>query len=369
MTLASWTVLAEGDSSAGLIKEWRLCDAAMEGNGFLVEGPLEGGEDINGCGGDCRTTLILAPLSGHASIAGQFMMRDANINAADYGGQTPLHHASQMGHTLVVQMLLAFGGVTINARDNMGFSSLDLAIQQNAGGVVRLLLFYGAEDRDGQARKLAHVAAENGSDVAVNDMLNKREDLNLVDAEYGRSPMHWAVWNASGKSLESLLANGGNPKATDHMGDTPFHLAMMGGWMMGIQCLLKQEHHIDLKGNNGKTLLHLAALLGNKSAVQLLLDSGANIAAVDNIGHTALHLATANGRTSTVQLLLAWNAKMDAKGANAHKTPLHVAVENGTSQQRSCYFSRVRIWRQRPTPTRHRFTWLQQMGIKRWRSS
>ncbi|KAL0635164.1 hypothetical protein Q9L58_005889 [Maublancomyces gigas] len=207
--LTSWKSSAEGDYRPEADKETQLRQAVTEGNGFLVGVLLDGGADIEACDIDNRAPLALACISGHGAIVRQLIKRHADINAKDYHQQTPLHLACRKGHTLIVQILLLSSAIKINARDKMGMSSLDLAVRQNVGAVVSQLLFYGAEDLDGEARKRSHVAV-NGSEAGVQEMLDKALDLNLADPEYGRTALHWAAWNASNTALELLLENQAN---------------------------------------------------------------------------------------------------------------------------------------------------------------
>lgn len=137
-----------------------------------MERLLDEGANVEYCGKDVRTPLILACISGHECVVVRLIQRKADTIVKDTHHQTQIHHPSQKGHALVVKVVLSHG-LAVNARDTNGLSSLDLAVRQKAGPFAHPLLFYGAEDLDGQARGQSHIACGRGSEAGVQDMINR----------------------------------------------------------------------------------------------------------------------------------------------------------------------------------------------------
>jgi ankyrin repeat protein len=108
---------------------------------------------------------------GHIKVVQKLIEYDADINAENMFGSTPLHWASR-GHRFkdgsILRLLLKHGGY-VNARDHNGLTSLHEASENGALEVVRLLLEYGAdvEAKDDRGRTALQVASENRHDEVV----------------------------------------------------------------------------------------------------------------------------------------------------------------------------------------------------------
>ena len=273
------------------------------------------------------TALITACIRGDDTTVGHLLktMEQADIRARDAHDMTALHHAAMRNYVSVVGLLLrngVFSGL-VDAFDENGKTPLELAIQCNAGAVVALLTFYGAEDKDGEAKKLREMAIRNGSFQAVQAGVSGRD-------EYGRTALHWAVWRGSLPTAKFLKGKV-NVDATDKDQLAALHIAAMGGNEAMVR-LLVSELGADkgAKTGDGSRALHLAAANGNDSTVRLLISEfGADKEATTIDGSTALHLATANGTESTVRLLVSGlGADKEAKTGDG-LTALQLAAANG----------------------------------------
>lgn len=99
-----------------------------------------------------------------------------------------------------------------------------------------------------------------------------------------------------------------NVNVKDDYGRTPLHLAMWQEHAAIVKLLLDTEKvKRNLRNNAGRTVLHAAALFSDEIRVlvlKLLLDTGkANVNARDNDGKTALDLAIARKHTAITELL------------------------------------------------------------------
>jgi ankyrin repeat protein len=89
------------------------------------------------------TPLLLA--ISHKDVVELLLAYNADVNARNSRGDTPLHAAAAGGNTDVVALLLA-NKAEINAKENThGFTPLHLAARKRNQDVIELLLAKGAE--------------------------------------------------------------------------------------------------------------------------------------------------------------------------------------------------------------------------------
>ena len=101
--------------------------------------------------------------------------------------------------------------------------------------------------------------------------------INTIDAQFGRSPVFWAVERRHRAVVKLLVHHGAS---------------------------------LELQDGNHMTVLTLAALLGDSRLVELLVDSGAPLGSRDLLGLTPLHYAAYMGHERVVSFL-------------AERVPLH----------------------------------------------
>ena len=81
-------------------------------------------------------------LNGHIDVARLLLEHGFDVNGLDRCCRTPLHIASQQGHT----SFLLERGVDVNAKDKSCSTALHLALQERRGvELARLLLEHGAD--------------------------------------------------------------------------------------------------------------------------------------------------------------------------------------------------------------------------------
>ncbi len=138
------------------------------------------------------TLLMIAAENGHASVVEVLLKAEANVNAVDSKGFTPLHVAAENGHASVVEVLLK-AKANVNAVGSEGWTPL-------------------------------HVAAENGHASVVEVLLKAEANVNAVGIE-GCTPLHFAAGNGHVDIVNLLLEKGANVNAVDRYGKTPLDYA------------------------------------------------------------------------------------------------------------------------------------------------
>ena len=84
-----------------------------------------------------------------------------------------------------------------------------------------------------------------------------------------------AAKNGQRAAVQSLLDQGGSPKATDEQGRTPLHLAASHGHQATAEALLRAGAELQARDKAGKTPLDLAEAGGHSGLAAFLLGKGA----------------------------------------------------------------------------------------------
>jgi cytohesin len=155
------------------------------------------------------TALHVAVRAGNLAGVRAALAQNANVNAPDEYGWTPLHQAAWEGHVAVVQVLLGVGA--------------DVKAQISDG-------FY-------EGYTALHVAAEKGRVETVRALLGKGAGVNAAP-ENGWTPLHKAAEYGNAGVVQVLLEKGANANASDEGGYTALHLAAQNGHVAAVQVLL-----------------------------------------------------------------------------------------------------------------------------------
>lgn len=308
-----------------------LCIASATGNCFYVSRLLTG-TNLNANMRDSlgRTPLIVASMFGHTTMVAQLLSSGAKVDILDNDGRTAIHHASIRGHTSINHILCSRTEVSgvVDMRDNTGQSPLDLAINNNDGATVALLIFYGAKDSDNYATKsLLEKSIRYGSPAAVKSMSPTSQYIN--SKENGRTPLHWSTWRDSREGIRVLLRVQADLQAKDDLGQTALHYAAMKGRAEIIRMLIASNATVDAAA------LYAACENGHEATVRLLLEKGADIHGTGKNHCNVLEAAAYSESEATAQLLLAQGASkyyeecLQTAAEKKHGAAVRILLENG----------------------------------------
>lgn len=152
-----------------------------------------------------RRLLHQAVIWGNAALAALLLQHDADQNARDFNGWSPLHHAASYNHVAAAEALLSSGAVS-SFRDSSNTTPLHLAAKADALEVCQLLISRGAEK---QAQDQA-----------------------------GDTPLHAAAQNAGAGLVKLLLDEGCNPLVENLLGKVPYDLANRPGNEDAVRLLI-----------------------------------------------------------------------------------------------------------------------------------
>lgn len=106
----------------------------------------------------------------------------------------------------------------------------------------------------------------------VYDLLYDEIDVNVMDADAGRSVLHWAVLHGQAQLAKALLEAGAVVNTFAKDGTTPLMAAVRKGGVELVSMLLHEGAHCDLiNQGTGQGPLLLACLFCNVELVELLL--------------------------------------------------------------------------------------------------
>jgi ankyrin repeat protein len=283
------------------------------------------GGDVNKCGNDGQSPILMAALNGHAECLKLLLAAGGDVNKCDNNGSSPILMAALNGHAECLKLLLAAGG-DVNKCDNNGSSPIYVAAQKGHAEFLKLLLAAGGDvnkcDNDGASP--IYVAAEKGHAECLKLLLAAGGDVNKCGND-GQSPILMAALNGHAECLKLLLAAGGDVNKCDKNGRSPILLLMDAGGDVG---------DVNKCDNDGRSPILFAAQKGHAECLKLLLAAGGDVNKCDNYGRSPIYVAAQKGHAECLKLLLA--AGGDVGDVNkCHKnnfSPIYVAAQNGHAE-------------------------------------
>src|SRR6266702_3967463 len=298
------------------------------------------------------TPFLLAALNGRLEIAQVLLDYGANMNAANYWGETPLHLVSRgkynsEEHRVDIARLLLVHSMDANAQDKSHSTPLHWAAFCGRLEITQMLLDHGANAnmKDDHGETPLHQVSQGEYDsheqgVGIARLLLARGvDVNAQDKNHF-TPFLLAALNGRLEIAQVLLDHGANANTENGSGEMPLALVSRGKYdsqehaLCDIQIFL--VHGVDMNAQNKQynTAIHLACYSGKIEITQMLLDPGAYMNKQNEQGETPLHLVSRGQYGSEehgvgiARLLLARGADVNAQDKN-HFTAFLLAALNG----------------------------------------
>ena len=221
------------------------------------------------------TALHYAAKLGYTRVVNTLLEYDSvNVNAASTREKRPLHLAARRGHHRVVQALLAHKSIQTNVRDDRNATPLHHAVSSGSYDTVQALL--GHEDIrptliTSSGYTALHWAAQLGYDRIITALLDKASSLINIKTDRGRSALYYAAWFGHQTAVQELLG--------------------------------ERDININLRDEGGDTALHKVATYNRLAIARLLLDAGASIQISNKQRKKARDVAQDKGFTDMVELI------------------------------------------------------------------
>ena len=285
-----------------------------------------------------------------------FINFDADVNAQNKDGDTPLMIATEYGYIGLVKLLLD-SGADVNAQNKHGKTPLNIASYDCHSEIVKLLLNSGAninhKNKAGRSSLLS-CGVKRSTLEHINWLENYSDDnptppsqtwilfVKYLSDFYKEKSTTDSAYFEIVQVFQILLDYGADVNSEDIHGNTTLILASSNGYTEIVKLLLNANADVNKKNKNGDNALMLAHAneflsivkllldfdaeinfkFGKKIATEILLSAGVNINDINN----EFINACAKGSIKTVKLLLDINANINAKDKYG-RTALRIAID------------------------------------------
>jgi ankyrin len=240
--------------------------------------------------------------------------------------------AARLGHTSTVQWGLSVKPEFLEDR-NIQTRAFIAASRCGHDGTVKALLEVWPRGVDvlGQEDISPLIAAVKHSHLSTAALLLQHgADVNHEGSD-GKSPLLVACERGSLEMVKLLLSHKGMLSAVDDDDNTALHYASgAGNWQL-IQFLLEQglKSQLKTRNKNLQTPLHLACEQPFIRSVSVLLEAGSLVSVVDKEGNSPLQEAVEQGHEMVVSQLLRYNAKWNDLPHSNDFEPLVQSLNSG----------------------------------------
>ena len=267
---------------------------------------------------DPKFELVYAASIDRPDAVECLLCHGADPNSTDDNGNTALH----LTHSIKVAELLLKHDANINALNKKGSTPLYAAVKDLI--FFMWLLTHGADPNAGKNPPLCQTVGYGLIDQTLMLLLHNA-DIHVV-TKTKRTPLHFSALARVSSELitELLLERGSFIDATDSKGKSPLMLAVEAKKIRVVHYLLRHNANVNIHNHSGKTVLHKAANDDRIEIFKMLLEGGAHVDAVDKYGNTPMHYAVRNGCIECVKELVNHGAPLDITNWNGD-TPLHYA--------------------------------------------
>ena len=141
----------------------------------------------------------------------------------------PLLYGCTVGAVGCVECMLMCGWTTLKCHPSNGWSPFLCAASEGHTNIIRLLSAWGLEGSGGyknQEASAIHLAARNGHERTVGELMEQGADVNFSHPATGALPIHEAVSGLHVHLVDFLMSKGSAVVVKNMQGDTPLHVAL-----------------------------------------------------------------------------------------------------------------------------------------------
>lgn len=253
-----------------------------------------------------RTLLHHAILCGNAEGVRILLERGADVESSVKATQKtefrPLHMASRLGFSTIVQYLIDFG-CDLNSTTDSGDTALMICARYKQEKCLKVLTTAGADFG------LVNTAGQSAASIAESNQWSLGFQEALLDTiQKGKIP---TSFNTSVFSPLLLVAQAGDTEALKNV----------------IAC---EGFDLDYQDGNGYSAVMVTALKGHVEAFRLLVYAGADVKLHNNHGETAIALSELNPNHDLFEkVMLEFSLEKGNHNAGFHA--LHCAARRGDS--------------------------------------
>jgi CDK inhibitor PHO81 len=207
------------------------------------------------------------------------IQNDLNLNSKDISGRIPLHYASELGRTDLVELLCTSQATlnSLNTLDYDAMSPLILAIDKNNLETAQALLRLGADpaptnsETNPQHLPL-NIACKSGNYEAAELLLAQPRVKEFQRDAEGLLPLHVVAKTGNFKLVPLLTENGADPNTLDGFNKwPPIFYSASEGHPRTTAALIKAGAKIELKDEENYTPLFYASWEGHVNVLNVLI--------------------------------------------------------------------------------------------------
>ena len=348
-----------------------LLKAAKANDLSKVNEALAQNADVNAKDETGYTPLLWAVLNGNKDIVEALIKKKANVNEKTKEDETALMLATFLANQDLINVLLA-AGADVNAKTNAErpINALIIAGATGSNSIINKLIDSGA-DKDANYTKDLQFACDMANAVgnlnAEKLLITKGLTRCLLNFEpaalKGANTLHLSSFFFDDPNLiGSLLSKGQKISAkiedSGHLSqnfkdETPLSLALSGNHLASAQALIDAGEKIDQLIKD-RSLISITVSQYGPQAVELLVKNGADLTKEDNkpfglkSGGNLLHILAESGKdyepeekAAMARILIDKKVKIDLENKD-HMTPLDILVKDGCNvENRNAAFAKV----------------------------
>lgn len=187
-------------------------------------------------------------------------------------------------------------------------------------------------ERDSSGTALEN-AARNDQIMSVNYLIEEGADVKATDSN-GYTPLHIAAHASHSQIIKTLLSAGADVNALSNGNETPLFMYAQEYVKREneediLEILLEANANLDIPSRHGFTPLHVAISYGNFDIAIKLISKGANVNTVNCYGDTPLHDAIKvwSYHSDITRALVAANRNLINIANKDNKTPIDIAKQ------------------------------------------
>lgn len=199
-------------------------------------------------------------------LIGQFA-----VSAGAFASDERLFAAIEERKELVAEALIERNQAQVNARDADGETPLHRTIEQGLKGLAQALVKAGADlrARSNNGETVLHPAALHGDPYYVDLLLRSGADPRARNHD-GESPLFWAALSGNLETAQRLLDQDADANVPDLKGNLPLHAAAAGGYAELVDLLLPRTGDPAMRNRQGLSPRDYAREGGHPETAKLL---------------------------------------------------------------------------------------------------
>lgn len=227
-----------------------LIAAVMSENPYLVQLLLSQGANRRHIDATGVSVLKWARQVGNQEIVELIRCRDQSLGDEERNAAA-LHRAARTGDVALIRDCLS-ASVSVESRDDDGFTPLMLAARQGKRAAIETLLENGADPFRVARNGLSSILLAASSPIAIRPFVAFGVDLNRGAGQRQMTPLIFAARHGFGSVIQFLLDAGANPDRTDSEGLTAHDHAIANGHQRSARLLAEASRSSVIGGHEIK---------------------------------------------------------------------------------------------------------------------